>query len=381
MLRSVPALEAHSALPRCRERFEFGGWLWGPRVDLAVFGGSALFALAAVGLGHALGVAGTLPDWGFIAFVIGIDVAHVHATLFRTYFDREEVRARRLRYLGIPLAAYLGGCALYACGSLIFWRALAYLALVHFVRQEIGWLRLYRARGARCSRLDARLDECALYAVALYPVLLWHADLEGRHFSWFVAGDFVTLPASVLSLVPALRVGAGAVVGLFVARQLWIAIEHGALRAGVCLVIMKTAVIWYVGIVFLNSDFDFTVTNVVAHGAPYFVLLWAYARERKREAPRALGSRLASGGVLVFLGVLLVLAFAEEAAWDRFVWHDRAWLFGSGPELRTELLTFIVPLLAVPQLTHYLLDGLLWRRAESERLPAQRRALGLESAA
>jgi hypothetical protein len=36
-----------------------------------------------------------------------------------------------------------------------------------------------------------------------------------------------------------------------------------------------------------------------------------------------------------------------------------------------------VPLLAVPQLTHYLLDGLLWRRGETERLPAQQRALGL----
>jgi len=37
-----------------------------------------------------------------------------------------------------------------------------------------------------------------------------------------------------------------------------------------------------------------------------------------------------------------------------------------------------VPLLALPQITHYLLDGLLWRRGETARLPAQRRALGFQ---
>jgi hypothetical protein len=40
------------------------------------------------------------------------------------------------------------------------------------------------------------------------------------------------------------------------------------------------------------------------------------------------------------------------------------------------VLALLVPLLALPQATHYVLDGMLWRRGDTRRLPAQRRALG-----
>jgi hypothetical protein len=59
--------------------------------------------------------------------------------------------------------------------------------------------------------------------------------------------------------------------------------------------------------------------------------------------------------------VVWVLAFAEELLWDRLVWHDRDWLFGAGWRAR-DWRWIAVPLLALPQLTHYLLDGLVWRR-------------------
>ncbi len=119
------------------------------------------------------------------------------------------------------------------------------------------------------------------------------------------------------------------------------------------------------------------MTNVVIHGVPYFGLLWAYARERRKDAPRAIGSQIAAGGVAAFLGVLFLFAFVEEMAWDRLVWHDRDWLFGaSNISLSTLLVALVVPLLALPQATHYVLDGVLWRRSDSRSRPAQRRALG-----
>ena len=53
-------------------------------------------------------------------------------------------------------------------------------------------------------------------------------------------------------------------------------------------------------------------------------------------------------------------------------------LFGAATVgLPPGLLAVVVPLLMVPQATHYVLDGLLWRRKDTRRLPAQRRALGL----
>jgi hypothetical protein len=76
----------------------------------------------------------------------------------------------------------------------------------------------------------------------------------------------------------------------------------------------------------------------------------------------------------------LVLAFVEEMLWDRLVWHDRAWLFGGGDghALGAVPLALLVPLLAVPQATHYVRDAVLWRRQDTG--PAQARALGFRRA-
>jgi hypothetical protein len=120
------------------------------------------------------------------------------------------------------------------------------------------------------------------------------------------------------------------------------------------------------------------VTNVIVHGVPYMALLWAYARERAIEAPRAPLAKVVSGGIVAFAAVALALAFCEEMLWDRLVWHDRPLFFG-GAALRAPLLgpiarAILVPLLAVPQATHYVLDAVLWRRGDTGA--AQARALG-----
>ena len=65
--------------------------------------------------------------------------------------------------------------------------------------------------------------------------------------------------------------------------------------------------------------------------------------------------------VLVFLGLLWAIAFVEELVWDRAVWHDRPWLFGDGWDVGSAKLV-LVPLLALPQLTHYVLDAFIWKR-------------------
>ena len=70
---------------------------------------------------------------------------------------------------------------------------------------------------------------------------------------------------------------------------------------------------------------------------------------------------------------LLVAAWLEEWGWDRLVWHERAALF-PGPALLPgpEALALLVPLLALPQATHYVLDAWIWRvRPENPDLARQ----------
>ena len=69
-----------------------------------------------------------------------------------------------------------------------------------------------------------------------------------------------------------------------------------------------------------------------------------------------------------FLGVLWLIAYVEEMFWDRAVWHDHGWLFGAPWEVGEKVKALVVPLLALPQLTHYVLDGFVWRRGKYPEL-------------
>lgn len=352
-------------------------WMWGAHVDLPVFLGSALLALGLAALAPWWVEPGqALPVWAFLLFIVAVDVGHVYATLFRTYLDREELQRRPMLYGGVPLVCLVAGVWLYQAGPMWFWRVLAYAAVLHFVRQQVGWVAIYRARLGERAAIDRRIDAAAIYAATGYPLLVWHAS-PPRAFSWLISGDFFSLPIppGALDVAGVAYVAIGA---LYVARAVQGQIAGRRLNLGKHVVVTATFACWYVGIVAYDGDFEFTVTNVLIHGIPYMALLWSYARERGREVPKSLVGRLAAYGVMGFLSVGLLLALIEELAWDRLVWHDHPSLFGGDGgsfwNPSEVAMSLLVPLLALPQATHYVLDAVLWRRRDTGA--AQARALG-----
>lgn len=343
-----------------------GPWLFSRRADLLAFGGSAALAFALLGLGFALGIAESdAPDWIWIVCVLALDVAHVWSTIYRVYLDGEELRRHPLLYVAAPLCCYAIGVLLHAMDGAYFWTALAYLAVFHFVRQQVGWVRLY-ARREGASELDLRLDVLTTYAVTVWPIVWWHAHLP-RAFAWLIEGDFVTgVSASIANATFPVYVG---LIALWTLRQAWRFRSSDASSRpspGKLLVVATTTATWLVGIVLLDGDFAFTVTNVIVHAVPYFVLTHRYARVRAQKRPTAVLARVVRAGPLVFVGLVIALAFVEELFWDRFVWHERSWLFGASAPLATTALALVVPLLALPQATHYVLDGFVWRARRSE---------------
>lgn len=354
-VEAVPAAEVSSAA-----RGD-SWWLFSPRVDVCVFGGSALVSLVLLWVGARAGVLeGESPEWAWVPAVLLVDVAHVYATAFRVYFDKEELKRRLSLYVLAPLIAFVLSVALYSESEALFWRALAYLAVFHFVRQQYGWVALYRARAGERGRAGWWVDAAAVYMATLYPLAYWHAHLP-RRFWWFLPGDFAGVPAWVESFAfPVYCLALGA----YALRSAHAWLVKGRGNPGKDLVVVTTAVCWYAGIVAYDSDYAFTVTNVVIHGVPYLALVWWYARARAPRAGKVYRNLVRWP---VFLATLWVLAYAEELLWDRGVWHERAWLFGGGWDWGT-VKVFLVPLLALPQATHYILDGFVWRRRSNPQL-------------
>ncbi len=384
-MESTLAAPAPAPAEPCPTR-EHGPWLVSRTWDLAVFGLPALAAFALLAWGRVNDLlAQALPTWLWVVSVVGVDVAHVWATAFRVYLDPQERRRRPGLYLGVPLACLTISVLAYGYSSQLFWRLLAYAAVVHFVRQQYGWVALYRHRLGGATRLDRWLDAAVIYAATLYPVLWWHVHLP-REFEWFVAGDFVPgLPPWVLDVLGPLHVAA--LLG-YVLRQTWLLLRGQPVSLGKNLIVATTWATWYVGIVMFDSDYVFTVTNVFVHGVPYLALLWLYGRSRWRDVQlasnrarggleRALTWLFQSGRGPLYIGALVTVALAEEWLWDRAVWHEHAALF-PGPTWfpGTDTLSLLVPLLALPQATHYVLDAWIWRLRGGAN-PGLARHLGL----
>ena len=354
------------------------GWIWSRGVDLGVFVLPTLIALAFVWLWRGLNIqtGGQLPEWGWVVFVLGVDVAHVWATVYRTYFDKKELSKRPLFYALTPLLCWAVGVALHVHSSLTFWRALAYLAVFHFIRQQAGWVAIYRARGGPYTTGERVADDAVIYLSTGVPLLIWHTQLP-KPFWWFVTNDFFSLREYAWVVVWAEIALASSVV-LFIGYQLKRYQNQLQVQWGKIAVVATTLISWWVSIVWSPDDFSFTIINVMPHGVPYFTLLWMYAKKRAISEPTIFASAIVRKGLIVFLGVLVFCSFIEELLWDRLVWFDHPAIFGFLPEypLATAK-AWIVPLLALPQSTHYMLDAFIWRRGHTGKEQAS--AMGFEA--
>lgn len=312
-----------------------------------------------------------LTEVHWLVLVLLIDVAHVYSTIYRTYLDKEAVRHYRFQLVWLPLFAFVTMVLLHSSSREWFWRCMAYLAVFHFVRQQYGFMRLY-ARKDLVPPWKRHLDGVAIYAATLAPMLYWHFSYP-RRFDWFVEGDLVG--ANVPALANGVLVLHAIVLVLYGVSELLLFARGGTFNLPKNVLVIGTAISWAMGIIWYNGDVTFTLFNVVGHGVPYMALVWAYGR-RKRERATEPG-RLARvffslRAVPVYLLILFLLAFFEEGLWNSMVWHEHASIFGlfSGlPALDGHIvLSFLVPLLSLPQVTHYIIDAFIWRmRPEKDK--------------
>ncbi len=295
--------------------------------------------------------------------ILFVDVAHVYSTLYITYFHKARLRRHNRLFLLVPVACYVVGVMLHLAGGLVFWRALAYVAVFHFIRQQYGFMRLY-TRLSDKRNAGAAIDTIAIYAATLYPIIYWHLS-PGRNFNWFVANDF--LPAHADWLKAAAGVLYLTIIAAYIVKEGWYFIKGQPLNLPKNGLIAGTFISWYFGIVYFNGDLAFTMLNVVSHGIPYIALVWwGYAGRNAAAAPTRKTLPAYWYGLGVFLLSLFLLAYVEEGLWDGFIWKEHPavfQLFNSLPTVdNAVLLALIVPLLSLPQSTHYVLDGFIWRK-------------------
>ena len=289
--------------------------------------------------------------WLFL--IVFIDVAHVYATLFKTYFVTSEFQKRKKLLIGLPILCFLIGVFLFSFGSAVFWSVLAYIAVFHFIRQQYGFMRLY-ARNE--SKKWAWIDNLIIYTATVYPMLYWFLSAQ-RNFNWFVTNEFLRFENPILITI--LSWIYGLIVIFYIIRTSYLSLKTNTFNIPKNAIIVGTFMSWYFGIVYFDNDLVFTLLNVVSHGVPYIALVYLKEIDNKPTAElNGLHYFKYFKGLIFFLAILIFIAFSEEYLWEILVWNEQ---FSGTTKDFSNWYFLVVPLLTVPQFTHYLLDGFIWK--------------------
>lgn len=305
-----------------------------------------------------------IPLWLWVVFILGIDVTHVWSTIFRTYLDREEFKNNKTVLILAPAVAFILLWGLAREDISYFWRSLAYLAVFHFMKQQYGFFALYTAKAKVVQHHRVFKDKAVLYFSMLYPLLFWH--LSDRNFVWFVAGDFLQASVHYPWRLVIESVYWVAMIGWLTEELLLIKHKINPLSLGRILWLFTTVFNWYLGIVFFNSDVAFTLTNVIAHGVPYLALIIIY-QIKKDKFKGIFTSKKAIGIVVSIIVLSFTFAFTEEYLWDMLVNREKGDFFTSvfsypmDTAASSQWQILAIVLLSLPQVTHYILDGFIWK--------------------
>lgn len=368
-------------------------WIVGPRTDLLCFIGAA-------GLGYLMFFlhAGLALDMitVWLVWYMFLDAPHFFGTYSRTYFDREEMRNRRVLLLG-SLAFPLIGPTILFLSYLLFasgvgWYKAPFLFLTafvslwaywHVVRQHYGIMSLYnRKNEADVSLLDRRLDQFVLYVGLLAPLLAFalrneearlvlgfsQATETGALTSPYVAAGW---PALLVNLSFALAVAA---LGLGVGRQ--------AQRYLTGRTVNVPKLLFFLALIPLHMTvcfhpaastlalLGFSACVTIFHDVQYHAIVWYYQKNRLaragEDAPARLGWAARFGqsfptymvfaiGMGLFLGLAGCLLDITPGCIPVFASREVS-VFG-----RVSLNEILFSVVLGVLMHHYFVDQFIWR--------------------
>ncbi len=182
-------------------------------------------------------------------------------------------------------------------------------------------MRVY-SRKEKMSKTMQWIDKITIYYATIYPLLYWHLKGLGISTGSWKMIFFITQWPGLLNIFTLLYC---IVIVVYIIKEIINLVKYRYINIPKMAVIAGTLLSWYFGIVHYNSDLAFTLLNVVSHGIPYMALVWIYGQKNytaEGKGTRFLKMVFSKYGVVLFLGIIFLLAFLEEGIWDITVWKE-----------------------------------------------------------
>lgn len=318
------------------------------------------------------------PLWFFLVLII-FDVGHVWATMFRTYFRKDIRNSEKQKLTIIPIFSFgillilalLGQKILPENWQFVPFVLLAYMAVFHFMKQQVGFIMLYKKREYMPKnfwKFSNILEKIVAFSITLFPFLDWMMHYNQKNFEWFMAWEFQFL-ANIIPQFSELWLIFTMIIAFYILAQTIFILAGARVNPLKYLYILGTFGVWYSGMVVHNNVFIFGVGNVVLHAMNYYGITFGSMLTTKKSFSEYWQEKILSRSLLVifiiFLAIVVGFAFVEEYFWDQFFWQNQGGFFGKNLYNLIEnqaILAIIFAILGTIQLSHYILDRYIWRK-------------------
>jgi hypothetical protein len=290
-----------------------------------------------------------------------LDEGHVYATLFRTFFDKVEMKRRGHLIIGSLIGVALVHLILILISYKLFTHVLAYVALYHVVRQQIGFVHITFLKDPNKEVEDRKWDRGIIYLMTIACALYWfsHFEQTGKDF-YFTKGDVFAIPSFIGDV--AIKLMWCGVIAYFI-REVGKFRKYGQLNIAKYIVVSTTFIHWYLGLVATHYLFLFVAMTYFYHSIPYIALVYKYSARETGSLTQLRWTKIF--GPLKWVPFVLVFflgSYIEYNGWFQVIPEAFAHIFVVPLFTMSEATQNIfIGFMWVPLVTHYVIDGFIWK--------------------
>lgn len=311
-------------------------WAVGPWYDSLFFSGSVVVSLAFLFCYlwakkfFNLGEAQAIVLFGTIFYMV-FDYPHIFQTFSRIYYDKEEFKKRKLAYVGGPLVCIAMGYIVYFYAYFDFFvLGFGLLGSFHIMRQNIGFLKMYKNLGKDYHRFDNLLDIKGYYFMfGFLTFLYFNLPIKGYHYviqaGWILCAVFLIT---------------------YLIRQAYLFIKGRANIPKVS-VYLSTLTLHFILVMYFGvNPLILTAVETIYHDIQYQGWMMHYQRTFFPTVKNVVGK-------------WLIASFAYGAIAGFFQYEYLIW-GGSYILLTTPFIMLV--------LYHYIIEGFIWKFSKDQRL-------------
>lgn len=275
-----------------------------------------------------------------------IDSGHIWPSFFVAFSLKKHRHILRM----LPFLVFFSYLAIgIQYGKFGIYRTHAYMAAIHFIRQQYGLYKLSCNINPRENRWLQKIEICALYLITI-------TSLTARMSNgsrWMREGDLVRIPGHFYEPSLYIFVGSCIAVALIFGYQWYQSRMFSKSR----FIIYSSAVVAWGTIGF--TDYPLIALFPLFHDLPYLGLVYKYpikAFSHFKSMFKNVPLLKVGGGFLLFLLITIVVGAHVEFAMYEYL--D----FKVDPALSQFTLVTFCALAFLPTTTHYLIDAVIWRK-------------------